>query len=104
MLIEQGPINRLRLLAVDLLLLSLQLTMLAITVSTTPSTTSTNGTRISVSSDLDRAERGATDEEGDEGSGVTQDVGYEHVTIRVGVVETIRSLWDNDSPIVRRFR
>lgn len=78
--------------------------MLAITLSTTPSTTSTNGTRTAVSSELDRAERGVTDEEGNEGSEVTQDVGYEHVTIRVGVVETIKSLWKNDSPIVRRFR
>ena len=104
MLIVGGPISRLRLLAVDIILFSLQLTMLAITVSTTPSTTPANGTRIAVSSELDRAERGVTDENGDEGNGVTRDVGYEHVTIRVGVVETIKSLWDNDSPIVRRFR
>jgi hypothetical protein len=101
---EGGPISRLRLLAVDVILLSLQLTMLAITASTIPLTTPENGTRVAVSSDLDRAERGVTDEEGNDGSEVTQDVGYDHFTIRVGVVETIKSLWDNDSPIVRRFR
>jgi len=79
--------------------------MLAITASTTPPTSSSNGTRITVYSDLDRAERGVTnDDDPDEGSGVTQDVGYEHVIVRVGVVEAIKSLWDNDSPIVRRFR
>jgi hypothetical protein len=103
-LIEVGPINRLQLLTVDIILLSLQLTMLAITLSTTPSTTSMNETRTAVSSELDRAERGVTDEEGNEGSEVTLDVGYEQVIIRVGVVETIKSLWKNDSPIVRRFR
>jgi hypothetical protein len=102
--LSKGPINRLRLLAVDVVLLSLQLTMLAITVSTTPLTTSTHGTRMAVASDLSRAEQGITDEEGREGSGIAQDVGYEHVTIRIGVVETIKSLWDDDSPIVRRFR
>ena len=80
--------------------------MLAVTASTTPPTSSSNGTTIAVSSDLDRAERGVTndDSDPDEGNGVTQDVGYEHVIVRVGVVETIKLLWDNDSPIVRRFR
>ena len=57
------------------------------------------------SPELDRAEQGVTAEDGDEGNGVSRDVGYEPVAVRVGVVETIKSLWDNDSPIVvRRFR
>lgn len=99
------------------MILLLQLTMLAITASTTPSTItgtssitgSSNGTRVVVrsSSDLDRVERGMTDD-GDVGGGggrsPSHDVGYEQVIIRVGVVETIRSLWDNETPIVRRFR
>lgn len=111
-----GPISRLRLLAVDIVILLLQLIMLAIGVSTTtpPSRSMPNVARVAVSSDLDRAERGETedgsgDSGGDSGGGGGgmgrgQDSGFEHVIVSVGVVETIKSLWDNEEPIVRRFR
>ena len=99
-----GPTSRLRLLSVDVIILLLQLTMLAITASTTLSTVLSNGVRPIVSLDLDQEEQGLTDELV-EGRGMTShDSGYEHVVVRVGVVETIKSLWDNDVPIVRRFR
>jgi hypothetical protein len=77
--------------------------MLAITASTTPSTETTDVVRIHVPSSLDRAERGETDDF-EEGGGTSHETGFEHVVVRVGVVETIKTLWDNDTPIVRRFR
>ena len=73
--------------------------MLAITASTT---TSTNGTRVTGSMDRDRAERDVMDEI--EAGGISHDTEYEHVIVSVGVLETLKSLWDNDTPIVRRFR
>ena len=85
------------------MILLLQLTMLAVTASTTPSTETTNVLRIHVPSSLDRAERGEADDV-EEGSGTSHETGYEHVVVCVGVVETIKMLWDNDTPIVRRFR
>jgi hypothetical protein len=108
-----GPTSLLRLLFVDVVILMLQLTMLAITATTTPKTPET-GTmtttvaRVAVSAELDRAERGETDEEmtvqeGSEDAGSTA-TGFEHVVVSVGVVETIKSLWDDTTPLVRRFR
>lgn len=94
----------------DLIFLLLQLTMLAITASTMPSTAIGQQSvgRVAVLSDLSRAERGETDEivqSSDRENGkVTHDTGYEHITVQVEVVETIKSLWESEAPIVRRFR
>jgi len=63
--------------------------------------------RTTVSTELDRAERGVSsslDEDERRSSGAPHDEGYENIVVRVGVVETIRSLWDSDTPMVRRFR
>jgi hypothetical protein len=108
-----GPTSRLRLLFVDVVILILQLTMLAITATTTPktpetgTTTTTTVARVAASAELDRAERGETEEmilqEGSEETGSTA-TGFEHVVVSVGVVETIKSLWDDTTPLVRRFR
>src|SRR5271170_6289948 len=107
-----GPTSRLRLLFVDVVILILQLTMLAITATTTPKTSETGTTtttvaRVAASAELDRAERGETDEEMNlqEGSEETGSMatGFEHVVVSVGVVETIKSLWDDTTPLVRRF-
>ena len=105
---------------VDLIILGLQLTMLAITASTAPPELVT--VRASGSEELDRAERGENDEgaareeeEVDpEGSEMERkdeleretraDNGYEPTVINVGVVETIKLLWGSEVPIVRRFR
>lgn len=112
-----GPISRLRLLAVDLIILGLQLTMLAVTASTAPP--EPIQTRASGSEELDRAERGENieeegsveeEEQGEEDTvGLeretrTETGGYEHTIINVGVVETIKMLWESETPIVRRFR
>jgi hypothetical protein len=102
-----GPISRLRLLVIDIMIFLLQLTMLAITACTTPQPTAAS--RISapvVSADLDRVERGVstTSSSKEEGALSLHGEGYENIVVRVGVVETIRSLWDNDVPLVRRFR
>jgi hypothetical protein len=89
--------------------------MLAVIASTAPPDPATvaDVPRVAVAADLDRAEQGEGSyetqiEEQPEGSGETEiirsDTGYEHVTVRVGVVETIKSLWDDETPIVRRFR
>jgi hypothetical protein len=85
--------------------------MLAITASTTPPPASATGSRTTASVDLDRAERGVTTETDDppsaeegDGAGVVHEEGYENIVVRVGVVETIRGLWDNQAPLVRRFR
>lgn len=96
------------------MILLLQLTMLAVIASTAPPDPATvNLPRVAVSADLDRAEQGegsfeTEGEEQPEGSEETEiiphDTGYQHVTVRVGVVETIKSLWDDETPIVRRFR
>src|SRR5204863_5419136 len=98
------PISLLRLLSVDVVILFLQLTMLAITASTTLSTAPSDGTRTIAPLDLDREEQGFTDELAESRDVTALDTGYEHVVVRVGVVETIKSLWDNDVPIVRRVR
>jgi hypothetical protein len=109
-----GPTSRLRLLFVDVVILILQLTMLAITATTTPktpetgTTTTTTVARVAASAELDRAERGETEEEmtvqeGSEDAG-SMATGFEHVVVSVGVVETIKSLWDDTTPLVRRFR
>lgn len=68
--------------------------------------------RVAMSAELDRAERGETEEEetvrevsGDaEGGETIQDAGFEQVVVAVGVVETIKALWDDATPLVRRFR
>jgi Fungal domain of unknown function (DUF1746) len=99
-----GPISRLRLLSVDLIILGLQLVMLAIGCSGSSDLSPGNGNARGGSAELDRAERGETGDEEEEEGMVTNDAGYEHVTVRVGVVETIRSLWNNDTPVVRRMR
>ena len=110
-----GPASRFRILLVDIVILLLQLTMLAITATTTPKTSERGTTmtvaRIVASIELDRAERGETEEEetvpegGSEEMGMTiRDAGFEHVVVSVGVVETIKSLWDDTTPLVRRFR
>ena len=120
--------NRLRLVMMDLILLLLQLTMLAINANTVPRTGALGGNastsaldRVSMSQDLDRVERGEATNIGEnteqmalqESSSSGSDngrsdnggsSGYEHVTIRIGVIETIKLLWDNEAPIVRRFR
>jgi len=106
-LIAGGPISRLRLLAVDLAVLVLQLTMLAITASTGPSNTTSGESRAATSSELDRTERGAGEDGGGDDEQVSltsHDSPFEHVHVRVGVIDTIRSLWDSETPIVRRFR
>jgi len=109
---QRGPTSRLRLLFVDVVILILQLTMLAITATTTPKTPETGTTtvaRVVASAELDRAERGETEEEemtvqeGSEETGLTA-TGFEHVVVSVGIVETIKSLWDDTTPLVRRFR
>jgi len=95
-------------------ILVLQLIMLAVTACTTPPepNSETGSYRIIASTDLDRAERG---EEGTPIDGSDQepnleereargDLGYEHVTIRVGIVDTIRELWESEARIIRRFR
>lgn len=109
-----GPISRLRLLAVDLIILGLQLTMLAVTASTAPPEPAQ--TRASGSEELDRAERGENpaeegteEEEGEDVAELERETrtdtgGYEHTVINVGVVETIKLLWESEAPIVRRFR
>ena len=99
-------------LAVDVVILVLQLTMLAITATTTPKITETGMavSRVVVSAELDRAERGETEEQetlnetGEESGGTIQETGFEHVVVAVGVVETIKALWDDTTPLVRRFR
>ena len=87
--------------------------MLAITATTTPKTTETGMavSRVAVSAELDRAERGETEEQeetvnetGEESGGTIQETGFEHVVVAVGVVETIKALWDDTTPLVRRFR
>jgi hypothetical protein len=89
--------------------------MLAVIASTAPPDPATVGDlpRVVVSADLDRAEQGEGNYETQsgeqlEGPGETEiiryDTGYEHVTVRVGVVQTIKSLWGDETPIVRRFR
>lgn len=95
-------------------MLLLQLVMLAITASTTPAETSVEGApaRIIASADLDRAERGEEETEVsdlDETSAIEErterkELGYEHVTVRIGVVNTITELWDSEARLVRRFR
>lgn len=104
----------------DLIILGLQLTMLAVTASTAPPEPVT--VRASGSEELDRAERGENDEgvareeveEDPEGPEMERkdeleretrvDNGYEPIVINVGVVETIRLLWGSEVPMVRRFR
>ena len=103
----------------DLIILGLQLTMLAVTASTAPPEPVT--VRASGSEELDRAERGANEEdvareeeEDQEGPEMERkdelerdtraDNGYEPIVINVGVVETIKLLWGSEVPIVRRFR
>jgi hypothetical protein len=115
-----GPISRWRLLIMDLIILGLQLTMLAVTASTAPPEPAT--VRASGSEELDRAERGESDEstareeEGEDPEGAEMERndelvretkaenGYEPIVINVGVVETIKLLWGSEVPIVRRFR
>jgi len=87
--------------------------MLAVTASTTPAdaTNTDEPYRMIMSLELDRAERGedmTADAENQEESAEEReargDIGYEHVTVRVGVVDTIRELWESEARIVRRFR
>ena len=78
--------------------------MLAISCSTSTELSAENrDVRSGSSVELDRAERGETQdrEDNEEESVVTDDDGYEHITVRVGVVETIRSLWNNETPVLR---
>jgi len=103
----------------DLIILGLQLTMLAVTASTAPPEPVT--VRANGSEELDRAERGENEdvereeeeeyperpetERKDELERDTRaDNGYEPIVINVGVVETIKLLWGSEVPIVRRFR
>lgn len=96
----------------DIVILVLQSTMLSLKATTAypPEHPRQQPTRVIASTELDRAERGETDEVAqpdepeEESSTVCHDLGYEHITIRVGVVETIKSLWGNENPIVRRFQ
>ena len=67
--------------------------------------------RVAVSIDLDRAEQGVSSYENQRWEQVEgpdeelrADTGYEHITVRVGVLDTIKSFWDDERPIVRRFR
>lgn len=95
-------------------MLLLQLVMLAITASTTPAEMNVEGTpsRIIASADLDRAESGEDETEVsdvDETLAIEErmerkELGYEHVTVRIGVVDTITELWDSEARLVRRFR
>ena len=99
-----------------MIILGLQLTMLAVTASTAPP--EVVQARPTGSEELDRAERGENPEdeeeeeedvqEGEEVSETDRETrtesGYEHTVISVGVVETIKLLWDSDVPVVRRFR
>ena len=88
--------------------------MLAVTACTTPPepNSETGSYRIIASTDLDRAERGeeatpidGSDQEPNlEEREARGDLGYEHVTIRVGIVDTIRELWESEARIIRRFR
>ena len=83
--------------------------MLAVTATTRPRTPSEAGTavaRVAVSAELDRAERGELDDEteGERSGETAHETGFEHVVVSVGVVETIKSLWDDTTPLVRRFR
>jgi hypothetical protein len=87
--------------------------MLAVTVSTTPGErTGTGVSRPITSPELDRVERGEEDtvaetedhEDTAEEREARGNIGYEHVTVRVGVVDTIRELWESEARIVRRFR
>jgi hypothetical protein len=91
--------------------------MLAITASTAPPDPAevVDLSRVAVSIDLDRAEQGEGSYENQrweqvEGpadareNGLRTDTGYEHITVRVGVLDTIKSFWNNETPIVRRFR
>jgi len=100
---------------VDLIILGLQLTMLAVTASTAPP--EVVQARPTGSEELDRAERGENPEDEEEEEDVQEgeevseadmetrtESGYEHTVISVGVVETIKLLWDSDVPVVRRFR
>jgi hypothetical protein len=112
-----GPIGRLRMMGVDFIILVLQVVMLAVTATTSPPEV----VEVITTVDLDRVERGVTMEEGDgdEIDGVGDD-GLERnemmerneseeeedrsTVVRVGVTETIRTLWDSDAPLIRRFR
>jgi hypothetical protein len=102
-----GPISRLRLLSVDVIILCLQLVMLAI------SSASEEGLemdRTGGPAALDSAERGEREgrvgnDQGNEDEGmVVNDIGYEHIVLRVGVVETIRSLWNTEARVIQRMR
>jgi hypothetical protein len=91
--------------------------MLAITASTAPPDPDevVDLSRVAVSIDLDRAEQGEGSYENQRWEQVEgpdearemelrADTGYEHITVRVGVLDTIKSFWDDERPIVRRFR
>jgi hypothetical protein len=82
--------------------------MLAITAITSPPplVPDVGQSRASMSTELDRAERGGTSENGEveDSNGENHSAVYEPIVLDVGVVETIRSLWDSETPLVRRFR
>jgi hypothetical protein len=105
---------------VDVVILALQMTMLAVTATTAAEGGSRNVAATSSSMELDRAERGEGEAEAEaEGEAGTPDEDVEErglmesdvideedklVVVNVGVVETIKRLWDSEEPIVRRFR
>jgi len=103
---------------VDVVILALQMTMLAVTATTAAEGGSRNVAATSSSMELDRAERGqgeaevegeagTPDEDVEERGLMESDVIDEEdklVVVNVGVVETIKRLWDSEEPIVRRFR
>jgi hypothetical protein len=116
-----GPIGRLRMMGVDFVILLLQVVMLAVTAATSPPETVVVANMTAV--DLDRVERGVTMEDGegvDEDAEIEGDDGSEHhemmerhdteeeedksTVVRVGVTETMRTLWNSDAPLLRRFR
>jgi len=119
--VGQRPIGRLRMMGVDCVILLLQVVMLAVTAATSPPETVVVGNVTAL--DLDRVERGVTMEDGegvDEDTEIEGDDGLEHhemmerhdteeeedksTVVRVGVTETMRTLWNSDAPLLRRFR